>query len=624
MSISFNHTAIQAQRQQKQILNQVKTVIQSGIFLEGTQNKILTKKLAQVFKTKYVVPVASGHDALLLALATLHLKPDDEVIIPANSYPTAFAAHQAGCTVVLADVDLNGQVTLAELQKRVTPHTKAVIVVHLYGLVGELKIISQWLKKAHITLIEDCAQAFGTTLAGKSVGTFGQLGCFSFYPTKNLGTLGDGGAVITQSKRDYEYLLQAKAYGEKQKYQSQFLAGHSRLPEIQAAVLNLYLKDFRKVQRQRAVLAKYFHQQIKRNCLDLFITPLLSHQDSQPTQHLFVIRAKWRDQLHENLRRQKIETSIHYPIPVHQVQAFQQYEKHSGQLSNSVCLSQEILSLPFHQFLSKKDVDLIIKALKDFYFAQLPEPKSITFLFPAYNDAKSIPALIEKANRLGILLTKKYQIIVVNDGSQDNTKQVLRRLQQRYRHLKVIQHQKNQGYGGALRTGFMAAQTEWLFYTDGDGQFDPNEIVLLLQQLKKHPDHDVINGFKQNRDDSLNRQILGSLYNNFLHRIYPIPIKDIDCDFRLMKVKKLQQLQLQSKSAVICLELVSQFARSGASFCEVGVSHFARQYGHSQFFRPKHLWNTLVDQVFYFFRFYFGFYFGHHYATKYHRVKKTV
>lgn len=604
MSIQFNHTAVFALQNQKPILKQLKKVVVSGIFLEGSQNKELTHRLQLFFKVPYVVPVASGHDALVLSLQALHLNSNDEIIIPANSYPTAFAAYQGKAKVVLADVNQKGQLSLKELQKKVTAQTRVVIVVHLYGLAGDIEVTARWLKKHDIILIEDCAQAFGTTIRRRSVGTFGRFGCFSFYPTKNLGALGDGGAIITSNKKDFEYLLQAKAYGESQKYNSQFLATHSRLPEVQASILNLYLQNFKKLQQQREKVAQYFYQQLVKNYLDLFVQPLKAESNVQPTLHLFVIRAQQRDQLQKFLSKNKIETHIHYPKPIHHVRAFQSYFSPQMKFPQSEQLSASILSLPFHQFLTKKQIDLIVGLIKKFYFNQLPKLGSVTFLFPAYNDAKALPGLIKKVDRIGPLISQNYQIIVVNDGSRDQTKATLISLQKKYTHLAVIHHLTNQGYGGALRTGFQAAHTEWLFYTDGDGQYDPNEITLLLQKLKLYPRSDVVNGYKHNRQDNWVRTLGGKFYNTTIHFLYPLPIRDLDCDFRLIKLTKLKKVHLKSNSGVICLELVSQLFRNKARFQEVEVSHLPRLYGHSQFFQLKHLRRTFTDHLKYFFSFY--------------------
>ncbi len=607
MSVLFNHTAIQARLLSVEILDQVKKVIASGIFLEGSQNTLLIKNLQKYFNAKYVVPLASGHDALVYALQALHLSPNDEVIIPANAYPTACAAYQAGARIVLADVNRDAQISLQEIQKKVTPHTKAVIVVHLYGFVGQLKEITSWLDKQKIVCIEDCAQSFGTTVEGIPVGTFGRFGCFSFYPTKNLGTLGDGGAIVTKRKKDYEFILQAKAYGEKKKYYSQFVSGHSRLPEIQASVLNLYLKHFPKTQKSRQKIWKYFIRQIQLHHLHPFITPMQASREVQPTPHLCVLQVKDRDQLQAYLKKHGIETHIHYPVPIHKVPAFASLSNQDTSFPVTEYLSNTILSVPFHQFLREENVDEIIQLIQQFYLQNLPKNISLTLMFPAYNDAQSIPALVEKANEVGSFITEDYEVLVVNDGSSDDTQKVLQRLQRKYPALRVIHHQQNKGYGGALRTGFTSARKEWFFYTDGDGQYDPYEAVLLLKELRLHPKADLINGYKKNREDTFTRRLAGNVYNAVLHWIYPLAIRDVDCDFRLIRTKKLQSLTLSSNSGLICVELISQLTRSGAKCFEVGVSHFPRQFGHSQFFAPTHLWHTLVEHL--------------HYATKYPLVK---
>jgi glycosyltransferase involved in cell wall biosynthesis len=220
--------------------------------------------------------------------------------------------------------------------------------------------------------------------------------------------------------------------------------------------------------------------------------------------------------------------------------------------------------------------------------------KSLSVFFPAFNDGKSIPTLIEKADRAAKKITRNYEIIIVNDGSRDNTASVTRSLMSKYKSLRLINHKVNLGYGAAIATGIKSSRKEWVFYTDGDGQYDPGEMVLLTKNLTTGVD--VVNGFKLNREDSMIRRIIGNIYNGILHRMFKLAIKDIDCDFRLMRRSKLNQFRLHSKSGGVCLELILKLQREHAQFAEVGVHHFPRRYGSSQFFSAKHLLRTIRDQ----------------------------
>lgn len=364
--IRFNHAPVLARKHKKDIQKSIDAIIASGIFLHGEKCKELEKNLKNFFGNKYfVVLTASGHDALYLALATLSLKPQDEVIIPANSYPTAFPVVLSGAKMILVDVDKNGQIDPGEIKKKITKNTKAIIAAHLYGLTGDIVQIKQIAKKNKVVLIEDCAQSFGSSFAKKPVGTFGEIGCFSLYPTKNLPTLGDGGFVITKNKKYYDFFLQAASYGEKTKYNSNFSSFHSRLPEIQAGITNIFFASFSYYSKARQNLYQYYLKKIKQAGLLEIVRPLVSHPRSSPVPHLFVVEAKNPDKLKEGLEKNDIETHIHYPAPIHLVPAFKKHNFKKGDFPMAERLSNNILSLPFHQFLTKKEIDYIIRKIKE-------------------------------------------------------------------------------------------------------------------------------------------------------------------------------------------------------------------------------------------------------------------
>lgn len=225
---------------------------------------------------------------------------------------------------------------------------------------------------------------------------------------------------------------------------------------------------------------------------------------------------------------------------------------------------------------------------------------SLSIFFPSLNDAQILPELIRKAVAVAKKVSNDFEIIVINDGSTDNTKEVLNELQKKYAMLKVVHHDKNRGYGGALISGFKHSKKEWIFYTDGDGQYDPGELSLLVEKLDNQTD--VVNGFKIKRSDAKRRKILGSTYNKILHKIYNIPISDIDCDFRLIRNKCLKQIKLVSNSGMICLELILKLKKINARFKEIEVHHYPRKYGKSQFFKISKLFETLRDHGAFFVR----------------------
>src|SRR3954471_21529841 len=221
---------------------------------------------------------------------------------------------------------------------------------------------------------------------------------------------------------------------------------------------------------------------------------------------------------------------------------------------------------------------------------------SISAVFPAYNDAESLPALLARAFHVLPLLTADYEVIVVNDGSHDDTGLVLAGLAHRYApHLKIITHQTNRGYGAALRTGFTDCTKDAVFYTDGDGQYDVCELKQLWKRWQ--PDIELVNGYKLRRADGWRRAAVGSIYNWVVRRVFKLRVRDVDCDFRLIRRDALARIQLRSDTGSICVELVKRLQNLGCRFAEVGVHHYPRQHGHSQFFRLKPILNTIGDLV---------------------------
>lgn len=214
--------------------------------------------------------------------------------------------------------------------------------------------------------------------------------------------------------------------------------------------------------------------------------------------------------------------------------------------------------------------------------------------FPAYNDGDSLPGLIEKTFRVLTSHVEDFEVIVVNDGSRDHTAEVLRRLQAQYGpRLRVLTHERNRGYGGALRSGFAAATRDFVFYTDGDGQYDPGELPKLLERMA--PGVGLVNGYKLERSDPWHRILIGNIYNRFARFIFRIRIRDIDCDFRLIRRSLLDEIRLTSTSGTICVELVRKLELSAARVEEVGVHHYPRLHGRSQFFRFRSLFVTLYQ-----------------------------
>lgn len=217
--------------------------------------------------------------------------------------------------------------------------------------------------------------------------------------------------------------------------------------------------------------------------------------------------------------------------------------------------------------------------------------KSLSVVFPAYNDGGTIASMVAAASIASRQVTDDFEIIVVNDGSSDYTADMLKEMQARYPELRVVTHEKNRGYGGALRSGFSAAVKDWVFYTDGDSQYNPLELTELVQAV--YNGAELVNGYKLKRNDSLARILIGRAYHYFVKLTFGIRIRDVDCDFRLIPRQILHDVELKSVSGAICLELIKKIEDAGYVFAEVPVNHYSRKYGVSQFFIPWRIVRTL-------------------------------
>jgi len=221
---------------------------------------------------------------------------------------------------------------------------------------------------------------------------------------------------------------------------------------------------------------------------------------------------------------------------------------------------------------------------------------SISAFFPAYNDGGTISGMVISALRTLPKVTDDYEVIVINDGSRDYTADMLQELERMYpQHVRIIHHPVNRGYGAALRSGFVSARKDWVFYTDGDAQYDPRELVSLVHAVR--PDTDIVNGYKISRHDPIHRAIIGRLYHHIVRVLFGFRLRDVDCDFRLIRRNIFDEIKLQSTSGTICLEMVTKFQDAGYKFEEVPVHHFHRAYGKSQFFNFRRLARTAIQLI---------------------------
>jgi len=221
------------------------------------------------------------------------------------------------------------------------------------------------------------------------------------------------------------------------------------------------------------------------------------------------------------------------------------------------------------------------------------KPLGLTVFFPAYNDSGTIASLVITALRTARKLTPDHEVIVVNDGSADGTAEILEELAAIYPQVRIVTHERNRGYGGALRTGFASATRELIFYTDGDAQYDPAEMEALWRRFDQ--DVDLVNGYKISRSDPLHRIIIGRIYHHLVKTLFRLTVRDVDCDFRMMRKSIFEKVHLEKNSGVICLEMMKKITDGRFRIAEVPVHHYHRAYGKSQFFNFRRLYRTAVD-----------------------------
>ena len=349
--------------EKKKILREINTLISNSKFIGGKEVKIFENNFSNFVKAKYCITVGNGTDALEIALMSLNLKKGSEIIVPNNTWiSTAEAVKNNNYKIVFCDVNLDDySLCLKDLKKKITTKTSAIMVVHLYGNPANMSKIKELAKKKDIKIIEDCAQAHGTKYKNRHVGTFGDVGTFSFFPGKNLGAFGDGGAIVTNSKKIFEYCLRARNHGALLKYDHKFSGRNSRLDTIHAEVLNIKLRNFNKnVLKKRNTLAKRYFEKLKR-ISEIKLFKLDNNNVS--SFHQFVIRTKKRDQLKDFLIKKKIQTMIHYPYMLNELKFF----KYKKNFKNSKNLGKFILSLPISEEHSLKEIDYVCKSVEEFF-----------------------------------------------------------------------------------------------------------------------------------------------------------------------------------------------------------------------------------------------------------------
>lgn len=347
------------------MLNAVRRVLVSGWYILGNEVVEFEKQWAEICGVSNAVGVGNGMDAIEISLRALDIGPGDEVITTSmTAFASVLAIVRAGAIPVLADINTDsGLLSVDSVSRCITRKTKAILLVHLYGQVCQMDIWTSLCKRKGINLIEDCAQAHLASWQGKVAGSFGEVGAYSFYPTKNLGTPGDAGMLVTSNKSIAQRSSQLRNYGQSLRYHHPDLGMNSRLDEIHAAILIERLKWLQKFTLRRRQIADAYRKRIN--------NPLIQHlappeEISSHVYHLYVVKSNERDALQLHLQRNQVQALIHYPIPVHQQKPFINVARDPNGLRSSELHSITCLSLPCNPQMTDNDIDAVIFAANSF------------------------------------------------------------------------------------------------------------------------------------------------------------------------------------------------------------------------------------------------------------------
>ena len=338
-------------------------VLRSGWYVLGKEVGEFEKEFAEYTGAKYCVGLASGLDALWIAFRLLGIGNGDEVIVQGNTYiASVMGITINGATPVFVEPDEHFGMDPDKIEPLITEKTKAILVTHLYGMASRMDRITDICRKYNLRLVEDCAQSHGATFNGQMTGTFGDVGCFSFYPSKNIGAFGDAGAVVVNDEKLAKDFKIFRNYGSEKRYYNKVIGANSRLDELQAGLLRIRLKHINELTKERINLAKRYDEEIK--------NPLIKLPKAAPNAtsvwHQYVIRCEERDRLIEYLSDREIGTIIHYPIPPHLAEAYTYLGFKRGDFPITEHLADTVLSIPMYNGMTSDEQEYVIQAINQF------------------------------------------------------------------------------------------------------------------------------------------------------------------------------------------------------------------------------------------------------------------
>ena len=348
---------------QKEFENKALDVLRSGWYILGNEVKSFESEFASYIGSKYCIGLASGLDALWIAFKLLKIGPGDEVIVQGNTYiASVMGVTMNGATPVFCEPNEHFGIDVDKIESLITSNTKAILVTHLYGMASRMDKIVDICKKYNLRLVEDCAQSHGAMFKGQMTGTFGDVGCFSFYPSKNLGAFGDAGAVVVNDEQLANEFRVYRNYGSDRRYYNKVVGANSRLDELQAALLRVRLSHINELTSEKVKISERYDRELSN---PLIILPKLDI-NATGVWHQYVIRCEYRDKLIDYLSQKNIGTIIHYPIPPHLSEAYQYLGYSKGDFPITEHYADTVLSIPMYNGMTDEEQSYVIDALNSF------------------------------------------------------------------------------------------------------------------------------------------------------------------------------------------------------------------------------------------------------------------
>lgn len=561
------------------IMTQWRQLLARPQFLNGDQVRLFEQEMAGFLGVAHVVGVASGTEALILGLAACGIGEGDEVILPANAFVAALeAVWWLKATPVLVDIqpwDLGPDPD--QVRQHITRKTKAVLVVHLYGLPVDLTPLVDICRTSSLHLIEDCSHAHGASYHGKRVGSFGSVGCFSAGVVKNLAACGEAGFVATSDDTVARHLRLLRAHGQEEKNVHAVYGTNGRLDEVQAAVLRTKLPALDERNRRRQLIAQTYNNAFR----DLGVTLPWDDDERTAVYHQYVIRTRQRTALRAHLREQCIETGIHYPTPLHLQPAWQTTYRQSLSFPHAERAAQQIVSLPVFPDLSFDEIAIVIQGVQSFYTpSERPSSQpQLSVVVPFCNEEGNVNVVYHELRSVLEHWGQTYEYLFVNDGSSDRTGTLLDAIARTDSNVRVIHLPDNRGEAAALSAGFQEARGRVVVTSDGDGQNNPQDIPRLLAKLDEG--YQVVSGWRRDRQEGYWLRILPSRLANYLiARVTGISVHDCGCGLKVYRREVLTGLALPTGMHRF-LPVILQVAAEAVA--EVPVTDRARYSGQSHY-----------------------------------------